>query len=172
MTEWAFVKLLGGVRGTLFALLAVCALAWGGTQTLRLHLKQDTLDRIAAQAAHSAVVVSEKNREIEQERSDEVNRLTIAYEQGKAAGEKRNQGVVDDVRTGKYVLRNTLRCPANPAAAAAAHSGAVADAAAEAGVLSRDDVLFLVRFAGDADGLRDKLALCEANLRADRGLAP
>lgn len=49
--SYAIVRILGGWRATAFALLALCALTWGGIQTARLKYQEGRAAKWAAEAA-------------------------------------------------------------------------------------------------------------------------
>lgn len=165
MTELALVKLLGGVRATVFAALLALALATLGVQSMRLHLAQDTIADAQRDSAASAAAARAATDALEAERSAEVDRIHLAAERGRNEGEKRAAGVLAAVDRGDYVLRDKFRCPAAVAAEKPGNSGGIAQPAAPAAELfSRDDVRFLVRFAAAADRMRDLADECSALL--------
>jgi hypothetical protein len=163
----ALIALLGGYRAAVFALLMVLACGATGVQTLRLHHAQNAAKRAVDSSMAAALAASEAARTEEQTRARYMAGVANAYDKGKADAQAAVAGVLDDVRAGRFVLRDRFRCPAIRSAPAPPASADIGDAAAPA-VLSGDDVQFLVRFAGDADGVRQQLIACQAVVAADR----
>jgi hypothetical protein len=163
----ALIELLGGVRASIFALLATLAIGACGVQSMRLHHAQNEAKRSAQTAVAATLAASESARAEEQTRSRYIAGVDAAYERGKAYAQAQVAGVLDDVRAGRYVLRDRFKCPAIRSAPAPPGAASVSDAAAPA-VLSGEDVQFLVRFAGDADAVRGQLQACQAVIEADR----
>jgi hypothetical protein len=163
----ALIELLGGIRASIFALLATLALAACGVQSWRLDHAQASAARAAASADKAALASEHAARTEEQTRARYIAGVDAAYERGKADAQAQVAGVLDDVRAGRYVLRDRFKCPAIRSAPAPPGAARVSDAAAPA-VLSGEDVQFLVRFAGDADAVRGQLQACQAVIEADR----
>jgi hypothetical protein len=161
------VQMLGGFRAAVFALLAALALSAAGVQTLRLHHAQNAAKRAADSSVAAALKASEAARAEEQTRARYIAGVADAYDKGKADAQAAVAGVLDDVRAGRYILRDRFKCPAIRSAPAPP-AGAIASDAAAPAVLSDDDVQFLVRFAGDAEGVRQQLIACQAVIQADR----
>lgn len=139
------IALLGGLRGALFAALAVAALLLAGVQTTRLQTARDTISDLslkaakdAAAAAAAQVIASESAREREQATAKAANEVAAAYEQGKRDAQAEGNRVADGLRAGNLRLRKQWRgCEAgsvpSPADPAGQPDAAAADRAGSAG---------------------------------------
>jgi hypothetical protein len=152
--------------------LALAAGAAAGVQTIRLDHAQTAAAKAATSAAASALAASEAARTEEQTRARYIAGVGDAYERGKADAQAAVAGVLDDVRAGRYVLRSRFQCPAIRSAPAPPAGPGRGDGAAAPAVLSSEDVQFLVRFAGDAEGVRQQLGACQAVIAGDRKVIP
>jgi hypothetical protein len=140
MTEWALVKLLGGVRASIFALLATLALAACGVQSWRLDHAQASATRAAASADKAALASEHAARAEEQTRARYMSGVDAAYERGKADAKATGDSVAAGLRTGNLRLSRLWRgCEARAAsvpgatASAGEPDGAADDRAGSAG---------------------------------------
>lgn len=131
------VSLLGGVRATLFALLALFALSATGVQTLRLRSSEAAMTaHLAADAkAEAAAQLAARTREYEQ--SVAAAKVAADYEKAKQDAQAKSDSLVADLRAGIVRLRREwqgcqaglLTAPAtageSDAAAASRERGAV-----------------------------------------------
>lgn len=109
----AIIALLGGIRATVFAGIALLALLLAGVQTWRLDSAQDSLAGFALKAsedqaaiAAAQVEASESARLDEQNMARAANAAAAAYEQGKADAEQAAADVVAGLRAGNLRLRD------------------------------------------------------------------
>lgn len=150
------------------AVLAVASMGAAGIQTIRMSSAQTAIANMARQSVAEQFATSEAYRAEEWMRARYIAGTSAAYEEGKARAKAAADGIVADVRAGRYVLRESLRCPASPAAEATAGPGVSDGSAAPRGGVDGEDVQFLVRFAGDAELVSEQLRACQAVIRADR----
>jgi hypothetical protein len=126
------VRLLGGIRATVFAALATLALSAAGVQTWRLRHAHDALATAKREQAQAAAFASEAARNEEQTRVRYIAGIDAAFERGKADAKAQGERVAADLRSGNLRLSRLWRgCEANAAAklpGPAADSG-LADAA-------------------------------------------
>ena len=109
----AVIALLGGIRATVFAGIALLALLLAGVQAWRLDSAQDALADMALQVvkeqaalAAAQVEASESARLDEQNMARAANAAAAAYEQGKADAEQAAADVVAGLRAGNLRLRD------------------------------------------------------------------
>jgi len=109
----SLIALLGGIRATVFAGIALLALLLAGIQTWRLDSAQDALADMALQVAKdqaalaaAQVEASESARMDEQNMARAANAAAAAYEQGKADAEQAAADVVAGLRAGNLRLRD------------------------------------------------------------------
>lgn len=109
----SLIALLGGIRATVFAGIALLALLLAGVQTWRLDSAQDALADMALQAAKDQAAIaaaqveaSESARLDEQNMARAANAAAAAYEQGKADAEQAAADVVAGLRAGNLRLRD------------------------------------------------------------------
>lgn len=109
----SLITLLGGIRATVFAGIALLSLLLAGVQTWRLDSAQDALADMSLQAAkHQAalaaaqVEASESARQAEQNMAMAANAAAASYEQGKRDAEQAARVVVAGLRAGNLRLRD------------------------------------------------------------------
>lgn len=109
----SLIALLGGIRATVFAGIALLALLLAGVQTWRLDSAQGALADMALQVAKdqaalaaAQVEASESARMDEQNMARAANAAAAAYEQGKADAEQAAADVVAGLRAGNLRLRD------------------------------------------------------------------
>ena len=109
----AVIALLGGIRATVFAGIALLSLLLAGVQTWRLDSAQDALADMSLQVvkeqaalAAAQVEASESARLDEQNMARAANAAAAAYEQGKADAEQAAADVVAGLRAGNLRLRD------------------------------------------------------------------
>lgn len=170
------IALLGGIRATVFAALALLALSVAGVQSYRLNTAQKATAILAAKWAQAdtdraqALTRSALDAlEVEHTRAAAVNAAATAYEQGKQDGQAAADALRTAVDAGTLVLRNRFRCPVAPAPGVPTTVTGTGrgDGAAQA-VLSAADQGFLVRIGAEADDLARQLTACQAVIVADR----
>ncbi|WP_396190009.1 lysis system i-spanin subunit Rz [Flavobacterium sp.] len=155
----ALVKLLGGVRATVFAAVALLALVLVGVQTWRLSVARGALDLVATEAVVAKRLKTELEGRARAEIFDIRNQLAEATNEAEL---ERNR-LLAQLRSGERRLRERFTCRA-----AGTPAGAEGSADAPQGGLSPADGEFLVRFAADADSVVRQLTACQAILKADR----
>lgn len=144
------VALLGGVRGTIFAGLALLALLFVGVQTVRLNNAQHDLD-----VQKTALIVNAKNFAEWKLKQEAENAAAIA-EIDKKHREEQNHvqaeadRAVADLRNDVVRLRKRFTCPAQgqPGSADSPIGGVDAE---RIGGLTTEDAEFLIREAADSD---------------------
>ena len=106
------IALLGGIRASVFAGLALLALMAAGVQTWRLDSAQDAIADMSLQVAKdqaalaaAQVEASESARQVEHEMANAANAAAASYEQGKRDAEQAAAGVVAGLRAGNLRLR-------------------------------------------------------------------
>lgn len=154
------VKLLGGVRATVFAAVALAALLAVGVQSHRLTVAKMALELVAADASASKRV----NKALEARAEAEIADIRAKLKESTDAATAERDRLLADIAAGRQRLRQRFTCPAAPGAAAGP-GGSVG--AGEGGLLVAD-ADFLVRFAADADRVVEKLNACQAIVEADR----
>ena len=154
----AFVKLLGGVRATAFAAVALVALAGLGLQSARLSSAKTELEARDAQIVALNAAAAEAKRRAESEVAD----VRAEYARSEADAKAELDRLVGELGRERR-LRQRFRCPAPEAGTAGAPEGS--DAAPQGGLLDAD-AEFLVRFAADADGVVRQLTACQNYVKA------
>ena len=109
----SLIALLGGIRATVFAGIALLSLLLAGVQTWRLDGAQDAIADMALQAAKDQAAIaaaqveaSEAARQQEQDNAKAANQVAAAYEKGKQDAELAAERVADGLRTGNLRLRS------------------------------------------------------------------
>jgi len=112
----SLITLLGGIRATVFAGIALAALLLAGVQTWRLDSAQDELAAFALKAAEdqaalaaAQVVASEAARQQEQDKAQAANEVAAAYERGKDDAKAAGDLVAADLRAGVSRLQDRWR---------------------------------------------------------------
>lgn len=133
------IALLGGIRATVFAGIALAALLLAGIQTWRLDSAQDAIADMSLKAAKdqaalaaAQVVASEAARQQEQDRAKAANEVAAAYERGKDDAKAAGDRVAADLRAGVSRLQDRWRgCEAGRVSAIAGSPGESDAAAAD-----------------------------------------
>ena len=109
----AVIALLGGIRATVFAGIALLALMAAGVQAWRLDSAQDAIADMSLQVAKdqaalaaAQVEASESARQVEHEMANAANAAAASYEQGKRDAEQAARVVVAGLRAGNLRLRD------------------------------------------------------------------
>lgn len=112
----SLIALLGGIRATVFAGIALLALLLAGVQTWRLDSAQDAIADMALKVAEdqaalaaAQVVASEAARQQEQDRAKAANEVAAAYERGKDDAKAAGDRVAADLRAGVSRLQDRWR---------------------------------------------------------------
>ena len=112
----AVIALLGGVRATVFAGIALLALLLAGVQAWRLDSAQDAIAGMSLQAAKdqaalaaAQVEASEAARQQEQDQAQAANQVAAAYEKGKDDAKAAGDLVAADLRAGVSRLQDRWR---------------------------------------------------------------
>lgn len=169
----ALIALLGGLRGAIFAALAVVALALAGAQTLRLHAAQldaatarTALADLRADLADARADASASARAVEAIRAQAAAAAAEQYEQGKLDAQTAADRVVAGLNAGTVRLRREWAgCETSRLSAAAARA-AEPDAADRLRAASAGRI---VRAVAECQAQRDGLM---ALVRADRSTPP
>lgn len=110
------ITLLGGIRATVFAGIALLALMAVGVQTWRLDSTQDALADMSLQVAKdqaalaaAQVEASESARQQEQDSAKAANDVAAAYERGKDDAKAAGDRVAADLRAGVSRLQDRWR---------------------------------------------------------------
>ena len=125
------IALLGGIRASVFAGIALLALLLAGVQTWRLDSAQDALADMALQAAKDQAAIaaaqveaSEAARQQEQDNAKAANEVAAAYERGKDDAKAAGDRVAADLRAGVSRLQDRWRgCEARRVSGAADAAG-------------------------------------------------
>lgn len=112
----AVIALLGGIRATVFAGIALLALMATGVQTWRLDSAQAAIADMSLQVvkekaalAAAQVEASEAARQQEQDRARAANEVAAAYEKGKDDAKAAGDLVAADLRAGVSRLQDRWR---------------------------------------------------------------
>lgn len=112
----AVITLLGGIRATVFAGIALLALMAAGVQAWRLDSAQDAIADMSLQAAKdqaalaaAQVEASEAARQQEQDKARAANEVAAAYEKGKDDAKAAGDRVAADLRAGVSRLQDRWR---------------------------------------------------------------
>jgi len=167
------IALLGGVRATVFAALALLALSVAGVQSYRLNTAQKAMAILAAkwaqadtERAHALTQSALDALDAEHTRAKAVNAAATAYEQGKQDGQAADAALRDAVDDGRLVLRDKFRCPAAAAGVSDPPARAGVGNGAGAAIFSAADQQFLVRIGNEADDIARRLNACQAVITA------
>lgn len=156
---YPIVKMLGGVRATVFAGLLLLAGGFGAVQSFRLDHAQDKIASMEQQALKDALKYTIDLREVERAHVAAIAEIDNKYAHEAENAEKVADKLRNDVRTGALRLRDKFSCPipgsgANPSASAGGGT--------EGTVLSGEDQEFLVRIGLEADAaVRERNELLE-----------
>jgi len=149
----ALVKLLGGVRASVFAAVALVALAAAGIQSWRLSGAEAELVALDQRAKAEAAVAAENLRL----KTAEIKALQAKFKEIEDEAQAERDRLLADLADGRRRLRERFQCPAAPAPAGAAGGG---DGAGQGGLLAADGE-FLVRFAAECDAVARRLTLAQ-----------
>ena len=152
------VALLGGIRATVFALLAALFLTGGIVQTFRLHYVEGRNDKLAQALGKAQADAQIAARKAEAEKAQAIAAIADRYEQDKREADEAQKRLVADLRAGAVRLQDRWRgCVSDVAATAAERDAAAADREASA--------TRVVRAARDAD---DQIRALQDIVKADR----
>jgi hypothetical protein len=159
-TVYLLIKLCGGVRGAVLAVLLALATVALGVQTYRVaKTKQESVEALASveKGRHAAWVAyhaakDNYNKALNETRGDYVAKLEEAQTQ-LAAAERR-------IAAGE--LRPRFKCPSTAGQQPGSSTGS--DGGEERGLLDAD-AEFLVRIAADADKVANQLKLAQDTIR-------
>ena len=133
------IALLGGVRATVFAAIAIAALALAGVLSHKLRGAAETISAMTLQAAQDKAALAEARAEASEEaRLKEItaaraaNAVADAYERGKQDAQAAGDRVAADLRAGNLRLQDRWRgCEAGRVSAIAGSPGESDAAAAD-----------------------------------------
>lgn len=153
------VKMLGGVRATVFAGLLLIAGGFGVVQSVRLERAQDKIASMETKALKDELTYTRALLETERAHADDIAAIDRKYAKEEAHAEEVADKLRDDVRTGALRLRDKFSCPApGPGIGTAPGTGG----GTEGSVLSGEDQEFLVRIGLEADAaVRERNELLE-----------
>lgn len=159
---YPLIKLLGGVRATVFAAgMAASLLTAGGfagyNYVLKNRLEQQQTDTLSALIKHQEELLTK-----EKEYQRIINDVRGQYAADKEQAIKERDATIAGLRNESIRLRKRFTCPALPASTGAS---AGSDGGEESGLLG-EDAEFLVRFASEADEVVLQLQACQDTLRA------
>lgn len=110
------IALLGGIRATVFAALALLALTVVGVQSWRLDTAQRDLARQDVKTLQADVRAARAVRAEDRTRAEAVNHISAAYEKGKTDAQAAGDRVTADLRAGAVRLSRLWRgCEARAA---------------------------------------------------------
>lgn len=170
--------MIGGVYG--YLAIAVGAVVVIGVASMEIfsagansvHVKYLTRDSEAAQKNLAKIrELSEAVRSKEQQKAEELAKVSESYQRELAQNEARKNALLDDVVSGRIRLYVNTRKdgdsgkPAGETAATACRC----DGREEGGFLGQADTAFLVGEASRADQVAKQLGACQAVVRKDRG---
>ncbi len=132
----AIIAMLGGVRGTIFAGLALVlllAFAWGRHQ---LSNEREASAKYRAQIVEQTLLSEQKARRIEQHHAAALNAVARAHQEDLRNAQATYDRTVADVRSGALKLQDRWACPAanvsRPATRPSVPNGAADDRAESA----------------------------------------
>lgn len=154
----ALVKLLGGVRATIFAAIATGALVFGGIQSFRLDRTEQQLQTLQLKSEAASKRYTEQLLEQERLTAQRIAALESKHLQTQEKADDEYEKVLGDLRVAKLRLRDRFVCSQpNPTASGGA-SGS--DGEAPTGLLEQD-VQFLVSEAKRSDDVVRQLTLAQ-----------
>lgn len=144
------VALLGGVRASIFAGLAVLALLFGGVQTARLAYTDHKLEVQTLALKANAADFAEWKLKAEREKAEAVAGIAKKYLEDRQRDKATSDRIIAGLRNDTLQLRKRFTCeaPRHGGATSPDSSGAGAEGT---GGLTKDDAEFLIRFAEDSD---------------------
>lgn len=167
----ALIALLGGVRATAFAALALALLVLLGIQSVRLESAwadearaRADLSEVNEELADARLAASEAARAEERAKAEASALIAQAYERGKTDAEATGKRAADDLRAGNLQLREHWRGCETARLSAAATAAGQPDGGADLRAAGAGD---LVRAGAACDAHVRGL---QAQVRSDRGL--
>lgn len=144
------VALLGGVRATIFAGLALLALLFGGVQAFRLNSVQHQLESQKLALAKSAKDFAEWKIQAEANKAEAVAEIDKKHREEQKHVQDQANRVIADLRSDAIQLRKRFTCqtPGQPNSTDSAIGGVDAE---RIGGLTTEDAEFLLREAADSD---------------------
>ncbi len=144
------VTLLGGVRASIFAGLALLLLTFGTVQTLRLHSAQTDLQVQTMALEVSAKNFAEWKLKAEAEKAAAIAEVDKKHREEQARVKDQADRTIAELRTGNLQLRKRFTCPTQGQSGSSNPSVSGADGEGEGG-LTQQDAEFLSRQAEDSD---------------------
>lgn len=158
------LALLGGVRATVFAGLALLLLVLVGVQSWRLDSAHDAIAKSAAQAVQDRLDATEAARATESAHALQLANIGRQHELERANAQAEHDRLVHDLRTGAQRLRSWWDCPAATVSEADAAAG-VSDVAAE---LRRASAARVIAAADECDA---HVRAAQAVIATDRAVS-
>lgn len=144
------VALLGGVRATAFAGLALLALLFGGVQTARLNSAHHQLEVQALALEVSAKKFAEWKLQQEAEKAAAIAAIDKKHREEQARVKSESDRTIAGLRNGNLQLRKRFSCPSQ--GESGSPSPTLGGTHGEgAGGLTKEDAELLVREAADSD---------------------
>lgn len=144
------VALLGGIRGTVFASLALIALVFGGVQTLRLNGVQHQLETQKLALVKNAKDFAEWKLKAEADKAQAIAEIDKRHREEQSHVQAEADRTIAALRSNAIQLRKRFTCP--PAGQSSSPDTSIGGVDAE-GVngLTEEDAGFLIREAADSD---------------------
>ncbi len=144
------VAMLGGVRASIFAGLALLLLTFGTAQTLRLHSAQMDLQVQTMALEVSAKNFAEWKLKAEAEKAAAIAEVDKKHREEQARVKDQADRTIAELRSGNLQLRKRFTCPSQRQSGSTDPTVSGADGEGEGG-LTEQDAEFLVREAADSD---------------------
>lgn len=144
------ITLLGGIRGTIFAGLALLALLFVGVQTARLASAHNDLDTQKLALVVSAQRFAEWKLKAEAEKAAAIAAIDKQHREEQARVKDQANRTIAELRSGNLQLRKRFTCPSQGQSNSPDPSVSRTDGEGEGG-LTEQDAEFLVRQAEESD---------------------
>lgn len=144
------VTMLGGVRASLFAALALLALGFGGVQTARLAHSQHALEVQTLALEVNAKDFAEWKLQKEAEKAAAIAALDKKHREEQKHVQDEADRTIASLRDGNLQLRKRFSCPSKEQPSSTDPTVSGADGEGEGG-LTQQDAEFLIRQAEDSD---------------------
>ncbi len=142
------IKLLGGVRATVFAGLLLVAGAFAAIQSVRLNHAQDEIADMETAVLESEVAHQQALRKAERDSAEAIAALDQKYQKERDEAKSTTDRLLADVRSGALKLRDKFSCPIRVPGVGSAPGTSAGE---EGAILSAEDQEFLVRIGEEAD---------------------